>query len=176
MAPSGLNGQARLAPMLTVAAHEIEEISIQRNAFQYQLHLQVVDGGALKYRLSTQRHKMKMICDISKITLLTEDETHSFPEGTTQLLQAVQMEKRYQMVDVSGEEGILMFLPVVTGMADKSNQRYIEDHKGMSSLTHSAPIMQFNLEATPKALTCPTEYHHTLDKLSGNLDWHFTPQ
>ncbi len=42
--------------------------------------------------------------------------------------------------------------------------------------SHSTPIMQFNLEATPKALTCPAEYQPALDKLSGNLDWHFTPQ
>lgn len=41
--------------------------------------------------------------------------------------------------------------------------------------SHSTPIMQFNLEATPTALTCPTEYHPALDKLSGNLDWQFTP-
>lgn len=42
--------------------------------------------------------------------------------------------------------------------------------------SHSTLIMQFNLEATPKALTCPTEYQPALDKRSGNLDWHFTPQ
>lgn len=41
--------------------------------------------------------------------------------------------------------------------------------------SHSTAIMQFNLEATPKALTCPTDYQPSLDKLSGNLDWRFTP-
>lgn len=42
--------------------------------------------------------------------------------------------------------------------------------------SRSTPIMQFNLVTTPKALTCPIEYQPALDKLSGNLDWHFTPQ
>lgn len=36
-----------------------------------------------------------------------------------------------------------------------------------------ALIMQFNLEATPVA---QAEQQPALDKLGGNLDWHFTPQ
>ncbi|CAB1446180.1 unnamed protein product [Pleuronectes platessa] len=35
----------------------------------------------------------------------------------------------------------------------------------ISSYNSSHSIMQFNLEAAPKALTCPTEYQPALDKL-----------